>query len=394
MAANRRQELIGLRAVLLEREHPEPWWRTWVDDMVDGNPGLRRQIDDFWANAPREAKVGTRHHTVPKFYLKRFASNGRMAVRDRNSGEMTSRNIDDLGIKNFYTFVNDDGDADGRLEDILATLEAGTSQLLNEAFGGWAFAPVRELNPAESMTLALYLSFQLVRTPRHRRETELLADHSIKLVNQDKMGNPANWEIVPHPNEHIRQMGSLAFKSTELLYRRPVTLVTLDRPLFITCDEPVILVAEGDHVRHMPSCFKTTRQRIKAAKRPSRRRRRNWDLLHYYPSRPGLGQAEEIALPISPQSILVLGPKGRPAPLHIHFTGDDADETADEVNVHLVDHAYMWVAAHPDHATFADMEFPPPKPIIQACDGGTAMARALGQPPENRSPARLTGRWR
>ena len=81
-------------------------------------------------------------------------------------------------------------------------------------------------------------------------------------------------------------------------------------------------------------------------------------------------------------------------PLHVRLEGDEATEFADDVNRRMIDQAYMWVASHPDHATFADMEFPPPKPVIQACDGGTAMARALDQPPEKRSPERLSSRWR
>lgn len=377
----------------LDRDDSEQWWRSWANDVVDADENLRREIDEFWANAPRAAKVGSRHHTVPRFYLNRFASKGRLLVRDRNSGEMTRRNIDDVGtIKNFYTFVNKDGEEDGRIEDILADLEGGTNDLLNRVFG--VFQPVRRLHPGESMALALYLSFQVVRTPRCRREMELLADHSMKLVNQDKLANPTEWVVVPHPNLHIGYMTSAAFKLAETLYGRPVTLVTLDRPLFITADEPVILVMDGDHVRHMPACFKTTRQRIKARKRPSRRRRRNWDVLHYYPSRPGLGQAEEVALPISPRSILVLGPRTSAAPLHVRLDGGDATEFADDVNRRLIDQAYIWVAANPDHATFADLVFPPPKPVIQACDGGTAMARALDQPPEKRSPERLSNRWR
>jgi len=377
---------------VLEKDNAEPWWRSWADDLVDADEDLRRSIDEFWANAPREAKVGSLHHTVPRFYLKRFARNGKVLVRDRNSGEMATRNIDNLAIRNFYTFVNKDGEDDGRLEDILADMEGGTSALLNRVYG--PFQPVRPLVPAESMALALFLAFQLVRTPRHRRETELLADYSTKFVNQDKFRDPAEWTVVPHPNLHIGLMTSMVFKLAEVLYGRPVTLVTLDRPLFITCDEPVILAVEGDHVRHLPGCFKTTKQRIKARRRPSRTRRRNWDTVHWYPSRPGVAQADEVALTISPRSTLVVGPRAKPAPLQVPMDGDDATEFADEVNRRLIDQAYIWVAAHPEHATFADLEFPPPKPILQACDGGTALARDLAKPPEKRYPERLGQRWR
>ncbi len=189
--------------MLLDRDDSERWWRSWVDDVVDADENLRREIDAFWANAPRAAKVGSRHHTVPRFYLKRFASKGKLLVRDRTSGEMTRRNIDDLAIRNFYTFVNKDGEEDGRLEDILADLEGGTNDLLNRVFG--PFQPVRRLHPGESMALALYLSFQVVRTPRHRREMELMADHSMKLVNQDKLANPTEWGsgAAPEPPHRI-----------------------------------------------------------------------------------------------------------------------------------------------------------------------------------------------
>lgn len=87
--------------------------------------------------------------TVPQFCLKRFASNGKVLVRDRNSGDMTRRNIDDLAIKDYYTFVNNDGLEVGRLEDILAAMDGGASKLLN--------------------------------------------NHSIKLLNRHRLGSPTEW---------------------------------------------------------------------------------------------------------------------------------------------------------------------------------------------------------
>lgn len=376
----------------VEYEDHEDWWRSFADDIVENDAELRRRIDEFWATTQREAKVGSRHHTVPRFYLKRFARADQLLVRDRNTGHATVRNIGDLAIKNFYTFVNNDGEEDGRLEDIFADLEGSVNDLLGRIFG--PFQPVRPLTSEESMALALYLAFQLVRTPRHRREMELLADYAVKLMSRGRVPNTAGWVAVPHPNEHIRFITRAAFKLAERLYARPVTMVTLDQPYLVTCDEPVVLVTEGDHVRHLPGCTRSRKRRLEAARRPSRGRRRNADIVHFYPTRPGVAQADELAWPISPASVLVLGPRHLPAPLHVRLDGEEATQFAEDLNRRLVEQAYIWVAAHPGHATFRELDFPPPKPLVQVCDGGSPISRALDHPPAVRQPERLSNRWR
>jgi hypothetical protein len=185
------------------------------------------------------------------------------------------------------------------------------------------------------------------------------------------------------------------FKLSEIFYGRPTMVVTIDEPLLITCDEPVILITrdDGTHVQHLPTCGKTARQRAKAAKRPSRNRRRNADTIHMYPSRPGAAQAVEVWLPLSPQALFVIGPRATDGPLQRRLTGADAAELANDVNDRLVRQAYEWVAANPAHPTFHNLPFPAPGPIVQVCGGRTAIARDLDQAPEPRRPSLLGRGW-
>jgi Protein of unknown function (DUF4238) len=168
--------------------------------------------------------------------------------------------------------------------------------------------------------------------------------------------------------------------------------VTIDRPLFITGDEPVILeMPDGvSHVQHLPTCSPPDRRGVRSS-----RRRGNLaygDTVHSYPNRPGVEQAAEVAIPLTPQALLVLGTKAEPQGTpHYHPAGADAMSPADKVNGRVLAYAYQWVAAHPEHPSFAGMVFPDLEPVIRVCDGGSQFAHDLDRPPDPRQP-QLLGR--
>jgi len=112
----------------------------------------------------------------------------------------------------------------------------------------------------------------------HDLHASTVADYVAKISNPNVRGI-AQVRIVPEPNLHLDYMTKTVFKLSEAFYGRPTMLVTIDEPLFITCDEPVILVTNGDqsHVRHLPTCFESARRRAKDARKPSRNRRRKAD---------------------------------------------------------------------------------------------------------------------
>src|SRR4051794_25051961 len=113
-----------------------------------------------------------------------------------------------------------------------------------------------------------------------------MGDYLIRSSRPDIRGI-TEVRVVPDPNLHLDYLTKNAPKVAQAFFGRPATLITIDQPLFITCDEPVILRTRGDasHVRHLPSCAEAQRRRKKDARKPSRSRVRNADTVHVYPSR-------------------------------------------------------------------------------------------------------------
>jgi Protein of unknown function (DUF4238) len=228
------------------------------------------QLARRWlATSDPSSGVGARHHTVPAFYLRRFADgDGRLLVRDRPTGRLFPPiTVSKLAIRDFYTTVNDDGTLDGRMEKLLGRVEGEAAQLLK-----LLLSPYRRPGPltaAEQLTLCQFVAFQMVRGPRKRREMELQADYTIKLQAGDQLTEQDLREItaVPHPNEHIRLMGPLSYNILQYLMPRPVQIARIDAPLFMTCDEPV-LVDNDDHVQHLPECS-LSREQIRRRRLPT-----------------------------------------------------------------------------------------------------------------------------
>jgi hypothetical protein len=76
-----------------------------------------------------------RHHTVPRFHLRGFASDaGQLRQIDLNSGRQTLVSIDDATvIKDFYTVVLDDGTRSDVWEKRLAEVEAVVAPMVRRA---------------------------------------------------------------------------------------------------------------------------------------------------------------------------------------------------------------------------------------------------------------------
>ena len=355
-------------------------------DSIPVTPEEDRLARRWLASSDPSTSVGAKHHTVPGFYLRRFAdSTGRLLVRDRPTGRLLPPiTVSKLAIKNFYTTVNDDGTLDGRMEALLAKVEGEAAQLLKLLLSPYR-RPGR-LTAAEQTTLCQFIAFQMVRGPRKRREMELQADYTIKLQAGDQLTEQDLREItaVPHPNEHIRLMGTLSYQIFRCLMPRPVQIARIDAPLFVTCDEPV-LVDNEDHVQHLPECSLTREQIRRRRKRAATAGATYQQTIHVWPTRPaGVQVADAIAMPLTPSALLVLGrEKEQPIP-EVFFHGEEARELAEDVNAALVAQAYEWVAARPDHPSFRDWTFAPPGPLIGVCDGGSVMSQQLRTAPPHR----------
>ncbi|GHJ45847.1 hypothetical protein Cs7R123_31890 [Catellatospora sp. TT07R-123] len=345
--------------------------RTWVQAKADR---WTRDVDI--SNG-----VGARHHVVPAFYLRGFAStSGHLWVRDRNQGTGRAQSHKDLAVRDFYTVINHDGHKDGRMEHLLSILEADTAEVFKRLLTNLrADVP---LTVDDRMTLANFVAMQAVRGMRTRRENELLADYHVKMMARGTKREKLleGLVAVPHPNEHI-QLFPMAEPVALHLVQRPVTRVLLDAPLLMTCDEPV-LVVNNAHVEHRPECFLTAKQRRVRIRKDRQAHRIGKEIIHIYTTKPsGFPLAEAIILPANPRMALVFGRPDTPARPMVELAGEDAAQFAAEINRRLIDQAFDWVAAHLDHATIRDCELPPVGPVVNVCDGGTPMSRELQKAP-------------
>lgn len=357
---------------------------------VDVNPAGRfafddseRQAQEWLDRADRGVGVGRRHHTVPAFYLRRFADkSGQLSVRDRTSGALSRRGHLDMGIRDFYTIVSKDGTLDGRLEQMLSVVERNANRIFTDLLS--PFRRPRPLDPADHSGLAAFIAFQIVRGERQRRELELMADYTAKVQAGNRLTSHDldSLTATPHPNDHLKMMARTAETIATHLENRPLTLIDLDQPLLVTGDEPVIVNVGDDHVKHKPDCF-VTKKELARRRRAGERNGKQWSqIVHIYPTRPsGVAGALEVALPLSPRSVLFLGPQGAHAESRTQVLSSEAESLAEALNRHVIAQSLSWVAAHPEHPSFASLPLPPPGPLIAACDGGSIMSDQLKNAP-------------
>jgi hypothetical protein len=149
-------------------------------------PEAERRGHRWFETSNPAVGVGAKHHTVPAFCLRRFAdARGQLLVRDRSTGHQTTRTVSKLAVRDFYTVVTADGQFDGRMEQLLATVEGEAAELFM-----LLVTPFRRpvpLKAEERVTVCQFLAFQMIRGPRKRRETELLADYTVKLQAGDSL---------------------------------------------------------------------------------------------------------------------------------------------------------------------------------------------------------------
>jgi len=361
-------------------------------------------LDDEAAQAfmesldPRSG-VGARHHVVPRFLLERWASaDGQVQVCSRIENNLRTRNIRDLAIRDFYTFIDTDNERNSLLESLLSRVETDAATVIRRLLSSFVKpGPVPE---SDVGALAQFAAFQVVRTPRHRRELEIQADWYMKTMAQGRVAEEdlAKLTIVPHQNEFISMIGPAADQILPFLLARPLMLLTLDRPRLLIGDEPVIVNASQRDVHH-PDCFLTEEQiqarEAKEFRKKAKRRRPVGRVIHIASTiSRGLGTAIEVVLPISPRCALLWGPlKAEASADGIYrsvLTTEESERFAELVNAAICNQALDWIISTPDDVEFATRAFPPAGPLLHVCDGKSAATDAVNETPTPMRPHRLT----
>jgi hypothetical protein len=282
--------------------------------------------------------VGSRHHTVPRFYLEYWADNDEnIVVVEKADGRRYVTSPKTASAEtDFYTYIDLEGNPAGHLEQALGHVEGraakAISGITHPLFG--RFPPP----PDDRADIATMIAFQKIRGKRRRKEIELQADFITKaqysgfsrsdieclLMERDGHVNPVvlteleeflanldNYEYVPDPNDHLRMLGSLAFEIFKRLMRRYWYLAVFDAPVLITCDEPVMVYKRN------PKPFRGY----------------------------GVADADEIWFPLNPCMLLTFALQ--PQPISDRFNAPA--QSAEIVNAYAVHNAYQYVFLHPEH---------------------------------------------
>ena len=357
-----------------------PPWATEAH-VVAASEALMATID------PRRY-VGTKHHIVPKFILKRFA-NDREQVRVRHRDRRGHRvcNIKDLAVTDFYTFIDQAGELDSSYEQLWGVIEREASVVLRERLDN-PFIKPRPFTLLEKQAVDGLVALQSLRGPAMRRTGELIADYQIKVLNQHKMSAEEllSWEFAPHQNDHLQVLAGLMEKVEQNLSTRGAFLVTLDRPLLVICDEPVCLERPDTYAPPTRAQLRDYPRGILVDGEPVLPE----NLIQFHnPRGVGLDQAEVIAMPVSPRHAIVYDKPGTAGPMHhLKIGGGDADHFAQELLQTCLEQAVMWIAGHPDHPKVANLRLPETQPPLAIIDGGSPFAHDV-RTTSRRAPRRL-----
>lgn len=304
--------------------------------------------------ATRTKSHPKRHHFVPKFYLRHFADHKkriRMYERGRKKNPIVT-SVNNAAIESgFYTVTEESGEESQRVERLLSLIEGQAKAAIEPMLKG-KFPP----DPRDRYFLALFMALQTLRTPEHRREYEMTVDYTQKVMLEgwtpdyvrerlkekeleptdeavaevmDVVENPDKYEFVPHQNEHIKIMLSVATKVAPVIAARAWLLGRCKTATFITSDHPVV-------------CYS----------RPT-------EMSRYVGI--GIGNAEEVYYPLDRHYVLALAPPGTLQERPIALVKDNVLF----VNSLIAGDSYKWVFQHPDDEPVHYLIPGKPKPLIE-----------------------------
>jgi hypothetical protein len=312
-----------------------------------------------------------RHHTVPRFHLKRFCNERGQLMRVPLDGKKLHLvSVGDATVeKDFYLVELEDGTSTDTVEDHLSLIEGNAAGAVRALVD----ERVWPIPDSVRQSIAWWAASQALRTSTQRRSHAELADLLLKLKIgvQGKPGvrdglraqygrEPTeaeveelwatvsdfdSYEVTPHPNASLRIMTKMVPKTAAMFQARAFSLVYFERKTLITCDNPVYLAPAPDHPEGMGI---------------------------------GLVTAGEILIPLARQVALVLGEFGGEDTRHCGTTA-----TARMFNQALADNAHQAVFHHPDDDPLAGIDLPQPG---QRVTGGYEQIKSMVFPESIAAP--------
>ncbi|WP_328293411.1 DUF4238 domain-containing protein [Kineococcus sp. NBC_00420] len=356
------------------------------------------KANEWLADVDPRRYVGSVHHTVPRFLLDRWSRKNQVEVYSRLSNSYSTRNVKDLAVRDFYTFIDRDGERNSTFESLLGTIESPIADITKRLLS--PFSTTIMTTPEEKYALAQFAAFQAVRTTRRRRELELHGEWFAKTLAQGRLADADLRELRVTPPQNDLLVASMKHAGDLIHFFafRPLEVVFLQDVRLRIGDEPLLINGATREAGHLPDCFLTDEQ-FKAkvnreARKKLKRRKEIHRTVHFRPTQTqGIGVALELILPISPKALLWWGPLQNEAfdggIEAQHVTARESAELADLVNKAMTAQALDWVVASRDDDGFRAMDKPALEPLMTVCDGNNAAAAAINTLPTVFRPGRL-----
>lgn len=217
------------------------------------------------------SETSRRHHTVPNFYLKGFASEHRLprigAVNVLDGKRVTMPTSNATVRNNFYALAGHP-DGDDAFESALSDLEGVAAGVIRKVVDG-AWPLCRE----DRELLGVFLAFQLLRGPDTRTSMDQTTEALMSAVithlgvaglrrKLERLGKNVGDGVLEDLVQQAERPSALGVKTTSLahiehiltlvpevvpyLIGRPWLLIRFGRKKLLTCDTPVALVADPD----------------------------------------------------------------------------------------------------------------------------------------------------
>jgi len=256
-----------------------------------------------------------RHHFVPQFYLRNFADGKRrlrMYARGRGAEPIVAMVKDAAVESGFYSVAHESGEKSQRVESVLSVIDDKAKAAVDAILRG-GFPPERQARE----DLAIFIALQTLRTPLDRRQYEAMVDYTQKVMLEgwtadyarerlqqtgldttdeavaeimDVVDNPEKYRFVPHQNEHIKIMLSVATQVAPVIAARAWLLGACNTASFVTSDHPVVWrSAPNETNRHLGV---------------------------------GLGNAEEVYFPLDRHHVLMMALPGELPERRVELPGD------------------------------------------------------------------------
>ncbi|MFJ3665037.1 DUF4238 domain-containing protein [Streptomyces sp. NPDC090106] len=216
---------------------------------------------------PSEKKRKRHQHTVPRFYLRRFAEGERLFRVPIDGGDPRLVGVGDAAVhKDFYSFRGADGQLDDFVEDALSEMEDDAARVLRMVVDERCWP----LPDDAREVMAYWVAAQHLRVPARRQAGNEIADHLLKVVAatggkpawrqrmEEAAGGPVADEDADHAwaqvsdfssytieastAEHLRVMGEMLPLVADLLMQRTWVLARFQHKTLITSDHPVVQI--------------------------------------------------------------------------------------------------------------------------------------------------------